>query len=536
MIAGLLLGLFLLFFAAPSVHWLDSTELTLTGVTLGTGHPPGEVPFALVANLLQLVPIGDLAFRSTLASLLASVGVFLVVRAWAMRWPAGSSWRTHAALLAVAFSAFGALQGIRTEVYALSAFLTLVSAWLWSTAEDPRRYVLGCLVWGFAALNHPLIALTALPFADFRRGFRFLPFLLLGGIGLIYLPLRVAAGTGWNFGDPGTWPQFLWFIQAKLYRSYEFSRMIDAGTSLRGMTGLFLRELTPIGIGFAIVGFAALVVRQRVLALRVMCALGVGALAATSNFRSNNPDALGYLLPAAWIVGLTAIGGLHEFSERKSWGWAKGVAALCVMVWLGTSVSTFVRNIGLRNAWGAHVHMTLLAEEPPAAARVRTASFSTYSFLRYAQLAEGMRSDLRVEYRGLPDRNLAPAVDASRPVIWEPSISLDRHGKYSLRGDDLALASNLVPVGWFYRVGKESGSDDWRSRLVAHVRMVRSGSAGPDWLSDEPLLLNYLLHVLWVRTKGDRDMERVLLRDVRELFPTFTGYDSLSEVPNASDR
>ena len=54
--------------SAPALTWLDSSELTAAGVTLGVPHAPGHPLYVMLAHLASFIPIGTTAFRVALLS------------------------------------------------------------------------------------------------------------------------------------------------------------------------------------------------------------------------------------------------------------------------------------------------------------------------------------------------------------------------------------------------------------------------------------------------------------------------------------
>src|SRR3954452_24439354 len=89
---------------APGVTWAndgaDSGDLVTAAATLGVAHPTGYPTYLLLTRLFQLLPLGDLALRSTIfsavAAVLAALCVYLLVR----RLLAEQAWQAVAAAVA----------------------------------------------------------------------------------------------------------------------------------------------------------------------------------------------------------------------------------------------------------------------------------------------------------------------------------------------------------------------------------------------------------------------------------------------------
>jgi hypothetical protein len=130
---------------------------------------------------------------------------------------------------------------------------------------------------------------------------------LLGMSAFLYLPLR--AGTAVDWGDPGRVDRFLWTVSARAFQKalgqpepYPV-RIGDVATALT-------RDLTLVGAALALLG-AYMLARRRETRAAGLLLLGVAAAGAGARalvgFDFDNPDALGYLLPAlAALVALAA--------------------------------------------------------------------------------------------------------------------------------------------------------------------------------------------------------------------------------------
>src|SRR5512134_402146 len=125
---------------APGVTWAndgaDSGDLIAATATLGVAHPTGYPSYLLLARLFQLIPLGDLALRSTifsaLAAVLAALCVYLIVY-----WMEDEGRSTNERLTRVVSAAGAALaiglapgfwsQAVIAEVYSLNAlFIALM--------------------------------------------------------------------------------------------------------------------------------------------------------------------------------------------------------------------------------------------------------------------------------------------------------------------------------------------------------------------------------------------------------------------------
>ncbi|HKA90196.1 MAG TPA: DUF2723 domain-containing protein [Haliangiales bacterium] len=296
--------------AAPAVGWLDSAEFVAAAQTLGISHPPGQPLAALLGRAVAYLPIGDIAFRVNLASAIAGAAAAamlyrLVAR---LRGPVVGA----AAALAFAFAAAAWEQSIRAEVYALTAALLL-----FALDEALRgRALAAALATGLALTVHPYIGLAfAVPAAAYvlagrpgvAAGGRLAAAGLLGLCAFLYLPLR--AGTAVDWGDPNRVDRFWWTVSARAFQKslgQPEPLAVRAGDVATALT----RGLTLVGAGLALVG-AYVLVRRRETRAAGLLLVGVAAAGAAGRalvgFDFDNPDALGYLLPAlAALVALAA--------------------------------------------------------------------------------------------------------------------------------------------------------------------------------------------------------------------------------------
>jgi len=234
---------------APGLTWAnqgdDGGDLITAAATLGVAHPTGYPTYLLLARLFQLLPIGNLAFRTNLLSAASAIGATLGVRAIILELfsteaktfpPQAAAW-----LGALAFGLSSLLwsQAIIAEVYALHALgLTLV---LLATLRLTRQaaYTRHSVDRGLAfavglALGNHLTTLLALPpylLATLYRGWRtqrretaILWLCLAAGAGVyLYLPLRAAAHPPINWGGAFTLRGLWWVISAEPYRGLAFA-------------------------------------------------------------------------------------------------------------------------------------------------------------------------------------------------------------------------------------------------------------------------------------------------------------------------
>jgi hypothetical protein len=118
------LGVYLLT-AARTVTFEDSGLFILSGYYWGLPHPPGYPLYSFVAHLFSYLPVGSVAFRIGLFSVLLGAGSSLLIYRFLNRFTS----HTRVSLLTALVISFASTywgQMIIAEVYALNVFLSLL--------------------------------------------------------------------------------------------------------------------------------------------------------------------------------------------------------------------------------------------------------------------------------------------------------------------------------------------------------------------------------------------------------------------------
>jgi Protein of unknown function (DUF2723) len=344
LVAALLPFVVYTFSASGSAYLLDSGEFTAQARWLGVAHPPGHPLAGLWNGLFALLPCGPLSFRVALAQAAAGALTSTCVARACLRiaQSAGLGASSSAALAcATALSLAGSyalwFQSIRAEVYALEAMLVAfaldqLAAALAGERRAARVY-LASFALGLGLANHHLVALLAVPCVLVplvssqsvariaREGLGACGAALVGLSAYAYLPLRAAATSPLNLGDPQSLARFWWVVSAQVYaRNIGTTAHEPLATRLADLSVILVRALGPAVLLLAFVGtYAGLRARP----LRAQTALWLSAALINLGVRTwlgpirANPDILGYMLP-----GLCALSVLA----------ALGAAALAVAV------------------------------------------------------------------------------------------------------------------------------------------------------------------------------------------------------------
>lgn len=455
------------FGASPVPGWLDSSELVAASACLGVAHPPGHPLAVLVGYAASLVPVGDIAFRVTLASA-AAVGGAAAATTWATARVAtwvdadGPALRHQVVAgmvgLTFATSSAAGLQAVRTEVYGLEIALCAVAL---AFLLEPRRERAGratlvaALVLGLGLANHHFMTILFLvPAAGFALARR--PSLRIagwavatGGLGLLaygLLPLRAARDPVVNWGNPDDLGRLLWTVSAKA-----FSKSLgpDAhgqpfAADLGQVAAVLVEELAVIGALVVLAGAYVWIRRGRgravlglLAAVIVLSAAGRAAL----GFDFDNPDARGYLLPAVMALGVVAGGGVLAIAAALGLGRA-GRTSWPPIGLLGALVpAQLVVHDGVasrRNARASDDYARAVFENAPPRALVVTTYFETAFQVWALRTVEASRPDVahldmgfathpgyaEAERRRTPE--LAPLVDAGLRLEHAiPFVALD---------------------------------------------------------------------------------------------------------------
>jgi hypothetical protein len=305
---------------APSVHLVDSGELTLAAWCLGVAHPPGFPLYAILAHLATWIPVGSVAVRVNFASAIfgaAAAGAVSILVAeivlqtsrsrpgaevdagrsrrkpsrrrtgdaapppWLPNWPLVTACVVAGLLLACARTmwAFATV----AEVYTLNTLLIVAIAALlfrWRRAvldpPAPRRdgplYAAGLLTGLALGVHHVTVALTipALVFVVAATcGRRFLAgraarrtaLCLVAGLSIyLYLPIAAARSPVLNWGNPRSPGALVRHVAGYQYStSLSFSAEV-ATTELRRFLRYMGREFGPwwgsAGLVLAVIGYA----------------------------------------------------------------------------------------------------------------------------------------------------------------------------------------------------------------------------------------------------------------------------------------
>ncbi|MCS6859507.1 MAG: DUF2723 domain-containing protein [Abditibacteriales bacterium] len=217
----------------------DCGELIAASYVLGNAHPTGYPLYLLLGKLFSFLPVGEVAFRYNLFSVLCAAGAVTALACAVFRLT-----RDAFAALVGAWSLACAYvfwtQAIIAEVYALSALLIallILTVIIFIQTEDSRWLGAAAFTFGLGLTNHLPILFVGAPLGAYcvwtyarrgniRRTRAYAQTLLLFLLPLtlyLYLPLRAQANPPMNWGNPATWSAFWAHVSGKLYQPHVFA-------------------------------------------------------------------------------------------------------------------------------------------------------------------------------------------------------------------------------------------------------------------------------------------------------------------------
>ena len=389
---------------APSVGWLDSGSLTGSAWMMGVAHPPGEPAWLALARIAQLIPVGDIAFRTSLLSAACVAGCALpLLRAVGYRMQDALPDSASALVLGALLALGPLLQAVRPEVYGLTTLLLLLAL----AAALRLRGVAGSaavgLLLGLGAAVHPLLCAVAVPAllvarlrsspARARDGAWLLGAGLWGFAAYAWLPLRALASPARAWGVPDSPARFVDVLLARTFaRNFGGGEGGGALENLDVILLLWTRGGLPILLLLGAAGCLAWHGRRpepgarSLLLVTLVWLVGNAATVLPQNkVFASNPDLLGYL--AIGVLGAVplALTGLRNSGPYR-----------CIPVY---ALLFLALMDGLYNGWHAEDHgaRTFATHQaaglPPGAILVPSGNDTAFAW-SYLQGVERRRADL----------------------------------------------------------------------------------------------------------------------------------------------
>ncbi|MEO5987053.1 MAG: DUF2723 domain-containing protein [Candidatus Limnocylindria bacterium] len=454
----------------PSTGFWDTGEAQTVPPTLSIFHPTGFPVYTMLGWLWSQLPIGEVAWRMNLLSVVAvalaagfvtlSAGLLIGVRDRALRATAAGIGGS-----AFAFASEPWENATRADVHAISILSVTVLVWLllsWGRAEragSPRAgrwLVAAAAVFGIGLGVHPLIGLFAIGIVAwlFIVDRRFLrrrslivvcaAVLALGvaSFGYIWLRAIIDPEPALFYGRPDTWERFRYVVFAEqfsgLFRDFRDPLAQLASKWADAEAVLAVQFVTP---GWLLVAVGAAVVASRSLGTLAVLGLFVfGNIFYSMNFRDGDIDR--YYMPTVAVVApllgvaVAAIGaagarGVGEVARRLIVGrsprqWLAGAAGALILglgalLPAASVVTGYEAHDRSRNrdadAWVASVHDLV----PANAVIVSWWSYSTP--LWHHRWVRGERPDLTIiDERNILDDGYRTMSNAIRSFYGERPV------------------------------------------------------------------------------------------------------------------
>ena len=451
----------------PGVSVGDWAEMQFIPAQLGVPHPTGYPLYVLAGKLFSLLPVGSVAFRAGLLSVVAASAAVAVAVLIASRLGARPV-IAAAAGLALAFTGTLWLEATFPEMNGLHLLLVALvvhRAVLWHAARRDRDLLLGALFCGLALSNH-LLAATTVPIVilfvlwDARRRLLERPVLLLQAglllaVGIspyLFIPLRALAGPPEVYASLATPEGLVGLVTGADFRHnmhfFSGESLAAAWRAVPTIVGHMLERSSAVFLIGGVLGLALLARRDAWSAalLVLITASGVYFLA---NYVSDLYHYLlvgwlaltvGIAVAAEWLVrGLEAALGTST-APGTPVGRARAVLpGLVLLLPLSIGIQQWPANDQSSNTVGERLAEEIFSQLPPNA--ILVTYWDALTTLSYKHCMEGVRPDLTL-------RAYDPATRVTCDRVTDPLQDEMRRGRpafalFARAGDENPLRESF---------------------------------------------------------------------------------------------
>ena len=336
-----------LYTLAPGLTWSnngsDGGDLITAAYTGGIAHPSGYPLYLLLARFFQFIPIGTLAYRTNLLSVVATISAAILVYALVSKTLTNSNNKYAPLAGMTAGFSFGLSplvwsQAVITEVYAFQACLTAAILYLYIHPLNIEQKILDRLrglLLGLTMGNHittifllPLIFITG--YGNESDGgnpqklntsslFHRLVWFLIGISIYLILPLRALTNPPVNWANPVTLKRFWWLVSGELYQNYYLETpSVEIWERVQAWASLLFAQFGFPGIVVGLTGLILLFKPSRMYLYTIWISLIYSFFAIIYSA----DDSYVYLIPvyisfAIWI-GLAVGNGLNRIPLRSN--------------------------------------------------------------------------------------------------------------------------------------------------------------------------------------------------------------------------
>lgn len=431
----------------------DTAKFQYIGAVLGTPHPPGYPLYTILSHAWSWLPVGTLAWRMNLLSVVASLAAVACVYAAARRLGAGN---LQATLVAAALGVGRIFweKSLAAEVYSLGAALLAAALWRVLVWRDTRRTrdllaVVALLSLGLG--NHLTIATVAPAFLVFalavdaravtrwRTAVAAIAIVCAGLAQYGYILWRTWARSPHLEATARTAGELFQVMRASRYEDDMFSRGWREllGEPLAALTSQLSTELGLAGVTVVIGGLLVGLRRDwSATVLLVGSALGIVVL--SLNVKADTAGFLVAALPPLWLLAALA----HGRSGHRS---AVSLAAVALLASsAGLAVSGNFRYVDHSDRTIERRLWTAVFEAVPEGSRVVAQSYVMDQSLLYMLHGEQVsRRDIALIQPLLPAIDSAFRDQRRTVVAFEPQVRALRQS--GLEFDQLPVLDSPIP-------------------------------------------------------------------------------------------
>lgn len=405
-----LLTFFALLYAitmAQGLSWAydsaDAGDFLAAIATGGVPHPGGYPTYLFFASLFTKIPLGELAFRTNLFSMLSMLGAIVLAYRLVEKLTGNSNVATLSTLLFGSFPLVWS-QALVTEVYASLTLLCLltISLLLPKRVHLFSRDFFGGLTLGLAIGNH-LTAVFLVPLLLLKNTQKYGREISLRGAGLLTglsiflsIPLRASNQAPINWGNAVDWEGFWWLVSGEMYQDrlsyFSFPYLYKA----IGLWSQFLiDQIGLIGLAIAFTYIIVFFKPTRLHFTTLWLALVYSAFA----ILYYSPDSYVYLILPLFSFSLWVGLGIEQLRislpRAKKW-----ILALSIILVVAHALSLIPRMDISDDHQAGDFAATVLAGVPPKAIVLASGDEPTFS-LWYYHYALKERPDIAIISTGL---------------------------------------------------------------------------------------------------------------------------------------
>jgi hypothetical protein len=395
----------------------DTAKFQFLGRVLGTAHNPGYPFYVLLSHVFSYVPIGTLAYRINLLSVLAAVVAAMLMFFLAHRVGAEPV-VAIATALAFAWSRTFWELSLRAEVYSVAAALLagiLLCLVRWQQTRRLRDLGLAISLVG-VAVGHHLTVVMLLPamaafvlLTDARSVLRPKPIAIcaavavLGASQYLFIVLRTHEHALYLESHASNLRELFDVMRGKQFSALVLGDPVSVllGTRLPMILAAVGREFGVIGIGGLAVGIVSIVRRQPAQAVLLLGG-AAGGLAFVTIYAV--PDFEGFLVPIAVCLWPVAGLGIQQVAQtvvtavvRESRFRTSLVAAAVLAAPAVAIASNYRANDHHRRTYETE-YFRAFFEAPPAHTVILSEEYAVDAMVLYKLLGEGAARGRDIRY------------------------------------------------------------------------------------------------------------------------------------------